>query len=322
MNWIVPMEPINCKDVKEDSEYIHEIKWDGIRGLVYLQNNEFKIYTKKGNERTGFYPEISTLYNTFKRDNIILDGEIVVLDKKGLPSFFNSLIRETVKSKRNLQYYLNNYPVKYIVYDVLQYKNELLTKHPLLKRKQILAQLLNSIENQNDTIRLSEVYSDGKELYKLMKQKNMEGIVSKKINSTYVAGKKHDAWFKTKFTKKILCIIGGIQWKSDKPNSLLLGIRTSQNEKLKFLGKASLGLKESDLMLLKAYGDELSQDKCPFEDDNISDMTGKSITWIYPSITCWINFLELSNDGHFRHPKIIGFTTLPVEEANGRVLTD
>lgn len=324
MNWIAPMEPISCMEVKDNPEFIHEIKWDGIRGLVYLQNNDLKIYTKKGNDRTEFYPELSILSKELKSQDVILDGEIIVLDKEGLPSFYNSLIRETVKSKKNLKYYINNYPIIYIVFDVLKYKDRLLTKYPLFERKQLLEQLLNSIINPNNTIRLSKTYLDGKDLYQKMKQNNMEGIVSKKTNSPYIAGKKHDAWFKTKFTKKMLCVIGGIQWKGDKPNSLVLGVKTFENEKMIYMGKASLGLKESDLKLLKEYRNELTQDECPFLESSISsiDLMGTELTWVNPSITCWINFLELSNDGHFRHPKIIGFTALPVEEANGRILTD
>jgi bifunctional non-homologous end joining protein LigD len=324
MNWIAPMEPISLAEVKEDSEYIHEVKWDGIRGLVYLQDKELKIYTKKGNERTDFYPELSFLANEFKNKNIILDGEIIVLDQMGLPSFYNSLIRETVRNKKNLKYYQKNYPIKYIVFDVLQYKDKLLTKSPLYDRKQLLEQLINPIITQNATILLSEVCHDGKDLFQKVKQKNMEGIVSKRTNSFYIAGKKHDAWFKTKFTKKMLCVIGGIQWKGEKPNSLVLGVKTAENEKLTYVGKASLGLKESDLKLLKDYRNELSQEECPFIESNISGIgtTGTELMWINPLITCWINFLELSSDGHFRHPKIIGFTDLPTVEANGKVLTD
>jgi ATP-dependent DNA ligase len=93
---------------------------------------------------------------------------------------------------------------------------------------------------------------------------------------------------------------------------------------IKKFGYASLGLKESDLKLLKEYRNQLTQDECPFIESSISsiDVTGTELTWVNPAITCWISFLELSNDGHFRHPKIIGFTALPVEEANGRILTD
>lgn len=324
MNWITPMEPIICDFVKEDSEYIHEIKWDGIRGLVYLQNGQLNIYTKKGNERTAFYPELSVIYDEFKSDNIILDGEIVILDKNGIPSFYNSLVRESVKSEKNLKYYQTNFPINYIVFDILKYKDKILKDYPLQERKQLLDQLLYTLTNRSSTIHLSEMYTDGKELFNNMKQKNMEGIVSKKINSHYVQGKHHDAWFKTKFTKKMLCIIGGILWKLGEPNSLILGVKTIESDKLNYIGKASLGLKGSDLKLLKEYRDKLILDECPFLENSIEgmDTKGNELTWVVPLITCWINFLELSNDGHLRHPKILGFTSLPASEADGKVLTD
>lgn len=323
MNWIPPMEPIISDEVKIGSEFVHEIKWDGIRGLVYLQENNFKLFTKKGNDRTDFYPELNTLYKELGLNNVVLDGELVVFDNRGLPSFQDVLVRETVRNKRNLQYYLNNYPVKYVIFDILQYQDKLLIKEALTERKKLLSQLINPIISKSHIIHLSEVFSDGKELYEKMKLNNMEGIVSKRASSTYIGGKKHDAWFKTKFTKKMLCAVGGIQWKDNKPNSLVLGI-TKDQEKLSFVGKASLGLKESDLQLLKQYSSELIQDECPFEDTSITDIdkTGTNLTWIKPFLTCWISFLELSNDGHFRHPKIIGFAALPMEEANGKVLTE
>lgn len=323
MNWIIPMEPVSCHEVKAGSEYIHEIKWDGIRGLAYFQDNETKIFTKKGNERTDFYPEICSMINKGFNNDMVLDGEIVVFDKSGIPSFHSILTRETVRNKRNLQYYLNNYPVKYMIFDILQYKDNLLTKLPLEERKEILFTIVSSI-GQNDIIRLSEVYTDGNSLFQKIKKQNMEGIVSKQINSAYFEAKKHNAWFKTKFTKKMLTIVGGIQWKDGYPNSLLLGIKNPDFDKLMFVGKASLGLKRSDLLLLKEYNAELSQDECPFEAEFISDvnMTGSKLTWMIPALTCWISFLELSNDGHFRHPKIAGFTSLSTDEANGRVYTD
>lgn len=324
MNWITPMEPISCDIVKEGSDYIHEIKYDGIRGLVYLQNGQLKIYTKKGNERTAYYPELGIIYDEFKNNDIILDGEMVVLDKNGTPSFYNSLVRESVKSGKNLKYYQDNYPINYFVFDILKYKNRLLLDYPLHKRKELLQELLSPLITRNSTIHLSEIFTDGKDLFNKMKQKNMEGIVSKKRGSPYLQGKNHDAWFKTKFTKKMLCIIGGILWKQGEPSSLVLGVKTSESDKINYIGKASLGLKGSDLKLLKEYRDKLIQDDCPFMESSIEgiDTKGNELTWVAPLITCWINFLELSNDGHLRHPKIIGFTSLPASEANGKVLTD
>ncbi|PYG88152.1 bifunctional non-homologous end joining protein LigD [Ruminiclostridium sufflavum DSM 19573] len=324
MNWIAPMEPIGIDAVKDSSEYIHETKWDGIRGLVYIQNSELKIYTKGGKERTAFYPELGVLAEKFKSKDIILDGEMVVFDKNGLPSFYSSLVRESVKSEKNLKYYQKNYPVNYFVFDILQYKDKLLTGYGLRERKQLLGQVTDSLTGKNNFFHLSEAYTDGRELFKKMKEKNMEGIVSKKITSPYISGKKHDAWYKTKFTKKMLCIIGGILWKNKEPYSLALGVKIAESEKLNYVGKASLGLKASDFKLIKEYREKLIQEECPFSEDSAAglDTKGNELTWTNPFITCWVNFLELSNDGHLRQPKLAGFTSLPASEADGKVLTE
>ncbi|HEX2926839.1 MAG TPA: DNA ligase [Ruminiclostridium sp.] len=324
MNWIIPMEPLISTDVKEGSGYIHEIKWDGIRGMVYIQGGSIKIYTKKGNERTGFYPELEVLTEGLRGRNAILDGELVVLDDKGLPSFYRSLMRERVRNAGNLKYYTSNYPVSYMIFDILYLGNDTLIKLPLSERKNILVKNLSSVAEQSSNIFLSQMYSDGDELFKKMKEQSMEGIVSKKEDSQYIGGKKHDAWFKTKFTKKMLCVVGGIQWRASHPNSLVLGIKPRDSERLIYVGKASIGLKQSDLALIKEYSGQLEQKACPFEAEEtiMLDRTGEGFTWLHPALTCWVGFLELTNDGHLRHPKIEGFAVLPLEEADGKVLTE
>lgn len=122
----------------------------------------------------------------------------------------------------------------------------------------------------------------------------------------------------------MLCVVGGIQWKSINPNSLVLGIKPPGSEKLVYVGKASAGLKQSDLMLIKEYIGQLEWKECPFTTDETIelDRTGERFTWLYPALTCWISFLELTNNGHLRHPKIEGFAVLPIEEADGKVLTE
>jgi len=324
MNLITPMEPVSVSHVKKEKEFIHEIKWDGIRGMVYLRGGTMRIFTKRGNERTGFYPELNLLEKELGSREVVLDGELVVLDDAGQPSFHNVLVRETVKSKRNLQYYLRNYPVNYIMFDILMNNGQLLTNRPLFERKKILEQVISPLTAASETFSISQVYEDGEKLYETMKQRNMEGIVSKKLNSLYLPGKKHEEWFKTKFTKKMLCIIGGIIWKDNLPNSLLMGVRNEKSSKLVYMGRASLGLRDSDLLLLRQYKNDIIQEECPFEMKDIEDIKRlkAELTWTVPAITCWVSFLELSNDGVFRHPKILGFTNIPITEANGKVLTD
>lgn len=322
MNWIAPMEPVTSSRVKEAESFIHEIKYDGIRGLLYFEGSGFRIFTKKGNERTGFYPELKVLNALVDDRQLVLDGEIYVDGKNGKPAFHDVLVRETVRTERNLQYYVRNYPAKYVVFDILQMNGRLLTGLPLFERKELLDQIMEPVIDQSENIFKSQVFSNGTELFEDMRERNMEGIVSKKLDSRYVGGKKHEEWFKTKFVKKMLCIVGGIQWKEQKPNSLLVGFKPEDRDRLVFMGKASLGLKESDLLLLKQFKHQLLQRDCPFEEEGITGLERNlQITWISPVLTCWISFLELSNDGHFRHPKILGFTGLPAGEATGKVLT-
>jgi bifunctional non-homologous end joining protein LigD len=324
MKWIDPMEPIVSSKIKEDSAYIHEIKWDGIRGMVYIRDGKLRIFTKKGNERTGFYPELEVLCRELGDENLVLDGEIIVPDQNGIPSFYNSLMRERVRNPVRLPYYVNNYPITYMVFDILYHREKLLTGLPLNERKLLLEKVLNPIAGRSSSIFICKSYTDGRDLFQKMKEKNMEGIVSKRIDSRYIGGKKHDAWYKTKFIKKMLCIVGGIQWKGKIPNSLVLGIKPAGNDRLVYTGKASIGLKQSDLMLIKEYSTQIQKEDCPFEakESILTDSTGDSFTWLHPALTCWISFLEMTNDGHFRHPKITGFTSLPPEEADGKVLTE
>lgn len=321
MELYMPMDAAKREDVIVSKDYIHEIKWDGIRGITYVnfeQEQSLRIFTKKGNERTSFYPEFVYLKECLGSKKIVLDGEIVVTDENLKPSFYDVLARERIRNMRSLEKYKNKYPVKYMVFDMLYY-NEDITEKPLHYRKQLLKELIAPYEN--DFLHFSKPFEDGKKLFESMKERNMEGIVSKLITSPYIGGKKHGYWYKTKFIKRMLCVVGGIQWDGGRPNSLLLGINGENG--LSFMCKASLGLKQSDLHLLKNYASEISQENSPFDKDSIGELklNGTAITWTMPLLTCWISFLELTDSGQLRHPKILGFTPMPPNEATGEMLT-
>ncbi|NJD02972.1 MAG: ATP-dependent DNA ligase [Ruminiclostridium sp.] len=311
MDWIQPMEPILISDIVTGRNWIHEIKWDGIRGLSYIENGRLRVYTKRGNERTAFYPELSEITELIDTANAILDGEIVVFDDSGNPSFYSSLIRERVRDIRKVRYYSQMYPAKYILFDILHLNGRSLTRLPLFERKM----LLESIVTKSDTITLTDPFDQGEDLYSLMKSKNWEGIVSKQKESRYISGKAHNLWFKTKLSRKMLTVVGGIQWKDNIPNSLLIGVYRSAS--LTFVGKASLGLNQEQLHILKEQASSLSQEESPFERESLSGIKG-NFTWLTPLLTCWVHFMEYTGDGHLRHPKILGFGTAKPSEANGK----
>jgi len=295
-------------EIIQQEGWLHQIKWDGIRGLCYINNGELKIYTKKGNERTGFYPELKDLLSLFKGKQAILDGEIIGLDKEGKPSFYRSLIRERVRTESKISHYVRTYPAKYIMFDILYLDGEDLRAYPLRDRKELLVKNLNKSGN----ITITDDFEEGDSLFQLMKIKGWEGIVSKNTESPYISGKKHSAWYKTKISRKLLAVVGGIQWKNDYPNSLLLGIY--HENKLYYIGKASVGLKQRDFLLLKDYSNGALHSLSPFADM----LSQKNVTWLKPFLTCWVRFSEWTNNGHLRHPKIIGFHGQGLQEADGR----
>lgn len=311
MELIKPMEPILSTEIIEDKDFIHQIKWDGIRGITYIDNDTHKVFTKNGNERTDYYPELNEINHLFNGRSGIIDGEIIVLDDNLRPTFNYILNRERVRNQAKIKYYANKYPIKYIAFDILFLDGKDLRSYPLEDRIEILHRTLN----KSGIITITDSFTDGRKLYELMEEKNYEGIVSKNINSKYIAGKKHDMWYKTKIFKKMLTAIGGIQLGNGKIKSLLLGIYSEGN--LIYIGNASIGLKESDYNLLKEYMSVISMDESPFANIN----KARNVIWIKPILTCWVSFLEWTNTNSLRHPKIIGFSSKKATEAIGEEYT-
>lgn len=310
MKWLEPMEPISKSTVIQKEDWIHQVKWDGIRGLCYIEKNQYNLYTKKGNQRTNFYPELREILKIFNGSDGILDGEIVVMDE-GRPSFYRSLIRERVRNLKGISRYETKYPAQYILFDILYWNGKDLRELPTFERKNRLEKVINKTE----TITITDDFPDGKSLFQLMKEKNFEGIVSKNNNSPYFPGKKHADWYKTKIYKQMLVTVGGLNWKEGMPNSILLGVY--ENRELRYIGNASSGLKAKDFILLKEYTKEFQQGQSPFSNLKVS----RNSTWFTPRLTCWVRFLEWTEDGRLRHPQIIGFSDQEPEEAEGKEYT-
>jgi len=305
--FFTPMEPILKSGIINHPDFIHQIKWDGIRGILYIENSKVKILTRKNIDITSKYPELQMLKKNFKGRNGILDGEIVIFDDKSKPDFQKILSRHMLKSNYKINHFMKSDPVSYIVFDILYLDNQDLRQFKYSERKTVLQK---HYSNSGFTA-ITDDFSDGHSLFDIMKEKKMEGIVSKNRNSKYIAGKKHNQWIKTKIKREMLTVIGGLKLKNNLPVSLLLGIYDQNN--LLYIGNASSGLKQNDLYLLKAYMPLLKNASSPFA----NHFNDSNTLWLKPALTCYISYLERNNHGHLRHPEIIGFSDKNPEEALG-----
>jgi len=308
MEIIKPMEPILIDQVVSGENWIHQVKWDGIRGISYIDNHSLKILTRRGQDKTELFPELQVLTRLVKGQQAILDGEMVVFNEESRP-VFNYILARVRSGQKSLPYYQQKYPVNYIVFDILYWNGRDLRNLEYKERRALLKAVLPPAPN----IAVTDDFADGKLLLKLLQTKQWEGIVSKQLDSPYRAGKQHGFWYKVKFKKRMLAVIGGIKLKGGRPNSLLAGIY--QQGQLIYVASVSSGLKTQDFINLSQHLDRLRQEHPPFA--NLSSQ-GKDVVWIKPVLTCWLRFSEWTESGSLRHPQLIGFTDNKSSEADGR----
>ncbi len=298
MSIIRCMEPVSVPDVTTGEGFIHQIKWDGIRGVSVLQNGGITLYTKKGGICTAAFPELLTLPAQLGAKQAVLDGEIVVFADSG-PSFYNVLRRSLTKSEAAIKRASEQYPARYIIFDILFLNGEDLRGNPLSDRQRILRKHFKG----TPTAALTDSFENGEALFELMRKKNMEGIVSKRLDSRYTAGKRHGDWFKTKVLKKLLCVVTGIHLKNSLPASLALGVY--RGGELIGVGAVSSGLNQSDWAQLKEYMESEKTDE------------QKDVVWVNPRLTCWVRFAEWTDHMTLRHPVLLGFSNKDAAEATG-----
>lgn len=294
---IRPMEPVSHQEAFDDTNWTAQVKWDGVRCLAYLNGDRCLIFNRKLHERTLQYPELQTLKKISRSRTAVFDGEIIVL-ADGKPSFSAVLRRDWATNPANITAALKRLPVNYMIFDIIACNNRDLTRVPFNERQDILSSTLTETEN----IRLVENFPGlGGRLFQAVSGQNLEGVVLKKSDSPYIIGKKSDYWLKVKAMRRQLCYIGGYTLTAAGLRSILLGI--PEGDAFIYVGRASIGLTEKDLLTLQNFLSHHLSEKPPFK--NPPKVPGVRLQWVKPVLTAEIEFLEWTDDLQLRHPKIV-----------------
>lgn len=267
----------------DDKNYLFELKFDGIRAIIYASPNEIIIKNKNGIIINDTFPELLSIKDNIK-EKCIFDGEIVLM-QDGKPSFQKLQERALLKDKKKIKFFEKNYPVTFVCFDII-YKNKDLIELSLLKRKKIL----EKIPNNDYFIKSKVVDTYGKKLFNFVKNKDLEGIVAKLKNSKYLIGERSNNWIKIKNIKEADFVIGAYQ-EREHVASLILGKWV--DNKLHFVSKVSIGKNKNDYKLIKS---------CKKTKNKFVNFFDENYTYIEPKYICTIQFLEMTRDGHLRHP--------------------
>jgi bifunctional non-homologous end joining protein LigD len=294
----VPMEPVKHSIPFDDENYGFQIKWDGMRILAHISCGEVQLFNRKKHVRTLQYMEISSsLAVMFKHKDLIIDGEVIAL-LQGKPNFQQLMRRDWASDPRTIKHLMSKIPVTYVVFDIIYLDGNTLIDKPFRKRNELLHTLIES----EDPIVLTDTFKgQGKSLFDVVKQKEFEGIVAKKLDSPYQIGKKSDNWLKIKNKRQLVTTIGGFICEGREVRSLLLGIFEEQN--LIYLGRASSGLKADEAREIYNQLMNFIIPASPFSSP-VPLAKKDDPFWVKPVFEVKVEFIEFTDDGFLRHPVI------------------
>jgi bifunctional non-homologous end joining protein LigD len=285
----------------EEKGWLYEIKWDGYRTIAYIRKGSVDLKSrndKSFNEK--FYPVLNALS---KIDfDIVLDGEVVVVDEKGL-SNFGALQNWRSEADGELMYY---------VFDILWLNGKNLMELPLSERKEIL----NNVIRENNIIKISQAYDEsGIEFFEASKKIGLEGIIAKKAQSIYHAGDRSKEWLKIKANKRQEMVVGGFTKNEDTSklfSALLVGV--FKDGVLHYTGKVGTGFNDKMQREMMRKFKPLIISKPAFEEKPDVNKPSRfrpnpphaEVFWLEPKLVCEVNFTEVTSDGIMRHPSFEG----------------
>ncbi len=282
--YFKPMLLTEVDKAFDDDEYLYELKFDGIRATIHVSPKTFIIFNRNGYDITYLYPELKNIQKLVK-EKCIFDGEIVSFEETS-PSFSKLQQRSHTKDKSKIDYFAENEPVCFVVFDCV-YKNKSLITLPLIERKKILEKF-----NDNDYfIKTHYILKEGIKLFKKIRKANLEGIVAKKLNSYYEINTRTRNWLKIKNFKDEEFYIGGyIETKTK--TSLLLG--EYRNKKFYFVGKVSITRSRD---IYKKIIKMKKINTSPFY-----EYQEKEAIYLNPKLKCEVTYLERTKGNNLRQP--------------------
>ncbi|MBS1954315.1 MAG: non-homologous end-joining DNA ligase [Cyanobacteria bacterium SZAS-4] len=278
--------------------WVFEPKMDGIRAIAFIQDGKVVLKSRNDLELTQQFPAIAANLANYK-GSFVLDGEIIALNEKGRPSFQHLQQRSGSNRGADVNGAERQTPIFYYIFDIIYCQGRSLEDETLTERRRILVEQIKPTQN----IRIIEQFhTDGESAYEACVANELEGVVGKRIDSTYEIGRRSKNWLKVKSTTSAEFLICGYTEGTGSRNhtfgSLLLGMHDDQG-KLIYVGGVGTGFDDKKLNALIKQMKPLIIGKCPFG----KKPPGKlNPTWVKPELIAEIKFAEWTQDKILRAP--------------------
>jgi bifunctional non-homologous end joining protein LigD len=291
----------------QDERYGYEMKWDGVRAVVYVDRGSVRVLSRSDRDVTGTYPELRDLGLELGARPAVLDGEIVALDESGRVSFETLQPRMQVGNAGQARRLAQHTPVVFLAFDVLHLDGHPTTGLPYTERRE----LLESLELAGPHWQTPPYFrGDGAAALSVSHEQGLEGVVAKRLDSSYEPGRRSPAWIKVKHLHSQSVVIGG--WKPGQGRraggigSLLLGVQGESG--LEYVGHVGTGFTARALDDLGARLKRIERGTSPFATP-VPRADARDAHWVSPKLVGDVVFGQWTRDGRLRAPSWRGLRT-------------
>lgn len=289
-------------------EWAFEIKWDGMRAIATIVDGAVTFTSSNLIDVTASFPELAAIADALGGRDAVLDGEVVAFDDEGRPSFSAVQHRMHQQDPRLAAQRASEVPVVYIAFDLLWFDGLDAMSVPYTHRRRLLTDLLDDGPHWQVP---GYVVGKGEQLLEATRERDLEGVVAKRLDSTYQPGRRSRTWRKIKIRHRQELVVGG--WtrgeggRSGHLGALMVGyfVEPRTGSPLRWAGNVGSGFSQRDLDLLEPRLEDLATVDCPF-DPVPSGRFATGARYVRPELVVEVAFSEWTPDGRLRHPSYLG----------------
>ncbi len=290
-----PMLATLAADVPQGDGWLFEAKWDGYRVIATMRGGEVELRSRNDNPLGERFPTVvKALERSLRTPDCVLDGEVVAVGPDGRATF--SAMQQAKAGTTYL----------YVAFDVLEIDGEPLVGLPLTERR---ARLAKVVDARRGGVQVSEAFDDGEVLFEAAEAQRFEGIIAKRVDSTYEPGRRSRAWLKIKTHGRQEFVIAGYTKgqgrRSGRFGALVLAV--SEADGLRYVGNVGTGFGDDEIDQLLKLLRPLERAASPFaEPPKLPRVRKGDVVWVEPELVCEVEFVEWTHDGRLRAPSYQG----------------
>ena len=288
-----PMLATSAPVLPHGELWAYEVKFDGYRAVAYVRGGDCTLLSRNDNDLTARFPEVAkAVAKAVKSPNAVVDGEVCRIDPSGRTSF-----SELQRGTGALVFY---------AFDLLELDGEPRTDLPLQERK---AELRGLLDRRVENVAYSESFDDGDALFQAARERGLEGVIAKRVDSVYREGRRTRDWLKVKAENSEEFVVAGYTRGSGRRAGTFgaLVLAVNEGDELRYVGNVGTGFDDAEIERLLKLLEPLRRATSPFPvEPKLPRVRKGAVQWTDPQLVVQVRFGEWTHEGHLRHPAYLG----------------